>query len=317
MEPITSEVIIRLLNENIQSEHAAIVQYQVHAFLSGEDRIKPELEEIAREEMRHLLWFAEAVVRLGGDPTLERSAVFIGTNTRDRLQKNLNDERMAVEEYGRQREMIDDPRIKSLLGRVISDEQSHAEKFEKLLVKAEIQTPMAQEPSEENNSIHPASDNVVDLLNQDILREYTAILEYLHQYFTMPICEIGKEMLMIAQEEMKHLGWLAEEVVDRRGLPELEKGPLNLDPSTQGMLQRDIQREKDTEAQYRSQMESIPDPEIRRVLARIEGEEAYQREKLERFLTEMDGGEEKEISSRPEDTPGKLTVGSLFRQAMG
>lgn len=316
MEPITSEVIIRLLNENIQSEHAAIIQYQVHAFLSGEDGIKPELEEIAREEMRHLLWFAEAVVRLGGDPTLDRSAVFIGTNTRDRLNKNLNDEKMAVEEYGRQREMIDDPRIKSLLGRVISDEQSHAEKLEKLFLKAEIQTPMIQEPSEEINPTPPAPDNVVDLLNQDIIREYTAILQYLHQSFTTPICEIGKEMLMIAQEEMKHLGWLAEEVVDRGGLPKIERGPLNLDQSTQEMLQRDIQREKDTEAQYRSHMEAIPDPEIRRVLARIEGEEAYQRENLERFLTEMDGGEEKEASPKWEDGTRKLTVGSLFRQAM-
>lgn len=316
MEPITSEVIIRLLNENIQSEHAAIIQYQYHAFLSGEDGIKPELEEIAREEMRHLLWFAETVVRLGGDPTLERSAVFIGTNTGDRLKKNLNDERMAVEEYGRQREMIDDPRIKSLLGRVISDEQSHAEKLEKLFVKAEVQTPMVQEPSEEIKPTPPAQDNVVDLLNQDVIREYTAILQYLHQSFTMPVCEIGKEMLMIAQEEMKHLAWLAEEVVDRDGMPELERGPLNLDQSTQEMLQRDIQREKDAEAQYRSHSEAIPDPEVRRVLARIEGEEAYQREKLERFLMEAIGGEEKEVSLRTENTTGKLTVGSLFRQAM-
>lgn len=316
MEPITSEVIIRLLNENIQSEHAAIVQYQYHAFLSGEGGIKPEVEEIAREEMRHLLWFAEAVVRLGGEPTLERSTIFLGTNTIDRLRKNIDDERMAIEEYGRQREMINEPRIKSLLSRVISDEQAHTEKFEKLIVKAVDQIPMVQESSEENNPAPPTSDNVVDLLNQDIRREYTAILQYLHQYFTIPVCEIGKEMLMISQEEMKHLAWLAEEVADRGGLPDLERGPLHLGPSTQEMLQEDIRREKDAESQYRSQMEAIPDPEIRRVLARIEGEEAYQRERLESLLTETDGGEEKEVSPKPGNPMRKLTVGSLFRQAM-
>lgn len=317
MEPITSEAIIRLLNENIQIEHTAIVQFQQHAFLMDENGIRHEVEEIAREAMRHLMWFAEAIAKLGGKPALERDVIFLGTHLVDRLRKDLEKERMVVERYGRQWERIDEPWIKSLLARVLSDEHAHVEKFEKLLRKVEAQPPAVQEPSEESRLAPPAPDHVIELLNQGIGREYTAILQYLYQSFTTPACEIGKELLMIAQEEMKHLAWLAEPVVDRGGVPGIESSPLHLDQSTQEMLQRSIQGEKEAEAQYLSHGEAIPDPKIRRVLDRIKGEEAYQRERLERFLAEMEKGEEKEKSSlKLRSMVGELTVGSLFRQAM-
>ncbi|MBI2877111.1 MAG: hypothetical protein HYY20_09545 [Candidatus Tectomicrobia bacterium] len=330
MEPITSEEIVRLLNDNIRSEHAAIVQYQYHAFLTDDYEIKHEIEETAREEMRHLLWFAEAIVKLGGKPVLERDNVFPGTDLADRLAKDLEDERMAVEEYAQQRERVEEPWIKRLLGRVLSDEEAHRERFERLSAKARAQSQaisdasVVPELSGESAPAPPAPDPVDpvrDLLNQDIRREYTAILQYLDQSFTTPSCEVGKEMLMIAQEEMKHLAWLAEPLVDRGEIPQLEWGELYLDPSTPEMLQRDIQSERNAEAQYLHHREAISDPEIQRVLARIEREETYQRERLEGLLAEMENeekeeGKEKEVPSEPENWIGRLTVGSLFRQAM-
>ena len=46
--------IVDLLNEDLQGEHAAIIQYLNHAYGMGEGEMACEIEAIAREEMRHL-----------------------------------------------------------------------------------------------------------------------------------------------------------------------------------------------------------------------------------------------------------------------
>ncbi len=67
-----NEDIIAMLNEDIDGEHAAIIQYLEHAYGMGEGEIACEIEAIAREEMRHLDWLAETTVRLEGAPSLQR-----------------------------------------------------------------------------------------------------------------------------------------------------------------------------------------------------------------------------------------------------
>ena len=64
--------IIDLLNKDIEAEHAAIIQYLVHAYSMGEGELSCEIEAIAREEMRHLDFLAETVVELGGVPSFKR-----------------------------------------------------------------------------------------------------------------------------------------------------------------------------------------------------------------------------------------------------
>ena len=66
------EDIIALLNQNLEGEHGAIIQYLTHAYAMGEGETACEIEAIAREEMRHLDWLAEAIVELGGIPSLKR-----------------------------------------------------------------------------------------------------------------------------------------------------------------------------------------------------------------------------------------------------
>ncbi len=56
-----SENIITLLNQDLQGEHAAIIQYLQHAYAMGEGEMACEIEAIAREEMRHLDWLAETL----------------------------------------------------------------------------------------------------------------------------------------------------------------------------------------------------------------------------------------------------------------
>ncbi len=69
--------VIALLNEDLEGEHGAIVQYLTHAYAMGEGEMSCELEAIAREEMRHLDWLAETIVELGGFPSLKRGKMMM------------------------------------------------------------------------------------------------------------------------------------------------------------------------------------------------------------------------------------------------
>ena len=72
------EKIIALLNQDLQDEHGAIIQYLNHAYGIGEGEMACEIEAVARDEMRHLDWLAETIVELGGTPSLERGTMRMG-----------------------------------------------------------------------------------------------------------------------------------------------------------------------------------------------------------------------------------------------
>jgi len=64
--------LVSLLLHNVALEHAAIVQYLYHVFLIGDEEITGEIEKIARQEMRHMKWFAHRIAQLGGEVELKR-----------------------------------------------------------------------------------------------------------------------------------------------------------------------------------------------------------------------------------------------------
>ena len=80
--------IIELLNQDLQDEHGAIIQYLVHAFSMGEGEMACEIEAIARDEMRHLDWLAETIVELGGTPSLKRGKQNMSGKTVPQWMKN-------------------------------------------------------------------------------------------------------------------------------------------------------------------------------------------------------------------------------------
>jgi bacterioferritin len=75
---LDNEGSVALLNEDLKDEHGAIIQYLTHAYAMGECEMACAIEAIAREEMRHLDLLAEAIVELGGVPSLERGAMIGG-----------------------------------------------------------------------------------------------------------------------------------------------------------------------------------------------------------------------------------------------
>ena len=80
--------IIALLNQDIEGEHAAIIQYLTHAYAMGEGEMACEIEGIAREEMRHLDWLAETITDLGGVPSIRRGEMRMTGQSATEWMKN-------------------------------------------------------------------------------------------------------------------------------------------------------------------------------------------------------------------------------------
>jgi len=130
--------IISLLNQDMEDEHGAIIQYLTHAYAMGEGEMACEIEATARDEMRHLDWLAETIVELGGVPSLERGKMRMGSDSvADWMSNNVLLEEGAINQYQEHIKAIDDPKIKRLLQRILSDEEAHRGDFEHFVEKAQ------------------------------------------------------------------------------------------------------------------------------------------------------------------------------------
>jgi bacterioferritin len=323
------QAVIDMLNADMRDEHAAIVQYLQHAYAVGEGEEACEIEAIAREEMRHFDWLAEAIVELGGKPDMERGVVDLeGSGPVEWMARDILAEEKAIAQYREHIAAIDDPKLKRLLRRILSDEEAHRDVF------ADLSDELAEEGAEasgplEARSAEDASPHVLDILQTGVQHEYTVILQYLYHNFVMPECEIGRELEMQAINEMQHLGWLAEEVAGMGGHPDIERTTLSLEDDTAQMLQADIEAERAVTMDYNRQLGEIEDEELHKLLSRIRDHEIYHDELFSDMLAEVQAAEkepeatvepEPEVEAEPEPEPeppssplGKLTVGSLLK----
>ena len=324
------QAVIDMLNADLRDEHAAIVQYLQHAYAIGEGEEACEIEAIARAEMRHFDWLAEAVVELGGKPDMERSAVDLsGSGPVEWMARDVLAEERAIAQYKEHIAAIADPKIKRLLRRILSDEEAHRDMF------ADLSDELAEKGAEapgplEARSAEGAEPRVLDILQQGVRHEYTVILQYLYHNFVTPHCEIGRELEMQAINEMQHLGWLAEEVAELGGHPDIEHTALALEGDTAQMLQADIEAERAVTMDYTHQLDQIEDEGLRKLLSRIREHEIYHDELFSDMLAEVQAEEKEpevaaepqpEVKAKPEPEPepeapsrllGRLTVGSLL-----
>ena len=260
--------IIKLLNTDLQDEHGAIIQYLSHAYAIGEGEMSCEIEAIAREEMRHLDWLAETIVELGGEPSLKRGTMRLGGKTvPDWMQNNVTLEEDAISHYQEHIKMIDDPKIKRLLKRILADEQSHHGDFVHFVDKAKREGATDQRGERK--------DDVTKMLNWGIEHEYTVILQYLfHSYMALDP-EDKRQFEDQAINEMQHLGWLAEELVDGGGTPKIEHTSPDQSTQTDKMLQADIKIEKEVAAAYDKAAKEVEDDGLKKLLLRIRDNEIY------------------------------------------
>jgi bacterioferritin len=277
-----NENIISLLNQDLKGEHAAIIQYLTHAYAMGEGEMACEIEAIAREEMRHLDWLAETIVSLGGVPSLDRGDMRMGGEAvGDWMKNDVLQEEDAIAMYQEHIKAIDDPKIKRLLERILSDEKSHRGDFEHFVDKAQKENARDLRGSRQ--------DRVAQILNWGVEHEYTVILQYLfHRYMTSNE-DVKREMEDQAINEMQHLGWLSEELVDKRGTPRIEHTEVDQSTKTADMLRADIEIEQEVAAEYDRAAREIEEPDLKQLLIRLRDHEVYHAEVFSDLLKEEEG----------------------------
>jgi len=277
-----NDKIIALLNQDLEGEHAAIIQYLVHAHAMGEGEMACEIEAIAREEMRHFDWLAETIAGLGVTPSLERGDMRTsGESVSDWMKNDVLLEEDGIALYEEHIKIIGNPKIKRLLKRILSDEKSHRGDFEHFVTKAQKEGAKDLRGSRQ--------DKVTKVLNWGIEHEYTVILQYLlHSYMT-PNEDVKKEMEDQAINEMQHLGWLSEEMVDKKGSPRIEHTKVDKSAKTADMLRADIKIEKKVAAEYDRAAKEIEDPDLKELLTRIRDHEIYHADVFGDLLKEEEG----------------------------
>ena len=273
------EKIIALLNQDIEGEHAAIIQYLIHAYAMGEGEMACEIEAIAREEMRHLDWLAETIVELGGVPTLERGEMRLGgKSVADWMRNDVLLEEDGMNLYREHIKSIDDPKTKRLLQRILSDEESHHGDFEHFVEKAQKEGAKDVRGSR--------TDRVIQTLNWGIEHEYTVILQYLFQSYMTTNPEVKKQLEDQAINEMQHLGWLAEKIIDISGSPRIEHTEVDRSPKTADMLRADIKIEQEVAAAYDRAAKETDDTKLKELLLRIRDHEIYHTDVFSDLLKE-------------------------------
>lgn len=274
--------IIELLNKDLQDEHGAIIQYLNHAYGIGEGEMACEIEATARDEMRHLDWLAEAIVELDGVLSLERGTMRMGgTQVSEWMQNNVVLEEGAIKQYQEHISLIDDPKIKRLLQRILSDEEAHHGSFSHFVEKAK------REGSKDIRG--ERQDKAAKTLNWGIEHEYTVILQYLlHSY--MSKSEEAKEQLADqAINEMQHLGWLAEELASGGGNPNIEHTEVDRSTRPVDMLRADIKIEKEVADAYDKAGKETDDAGLKKLLFRIRDNELYHIDVFNDLLEEEEG----------------------------
>ena len=271
--------IIALLNQDLEGEHGAIIQYLTHAYAIGEGEMACEIEAIAREEMRHLDWLAEAIVELGGVPSLEQGKMRMGGEpVADWMRNDVLLEEDGINLYREHIKIIDDPKIKRLLQRILSDEESHHGDFEHFVSKAHKEGAKDVRGSR--------TDKVVQTLNWGIEHEYTVILQYMFQSYMTTNTEAKKQLEDQAINEMQHLGWLAEKIIDISGNPRIEHTEVDRSTKTADMLRADIKIEQEVAAAYDRAATESEDPSIKELLLRLRDHEIYHAEVFSDLLKE-------------------------------
>ena len=259
---------IALLNQDLQDEHGAIIQYLNHAYGLGEGETACEIEAISRDEMRHLDWLAETIVELGGTPSLERGTMRMGgARVVDWMKNDVTLEAGAISQYKKHINLIDDPKTKRLLRRILSDEEAHRGKFVHFADKAQRQ---GFKDIRGNRQ-----DKTTRTLNWGVEHEYTVILQYLlHSYLT-PDGEAKEQLADQAINEMQHLGWLAEELAGSGGNPKIEHTEIDQSTNPADMLRADIKIEKEVADIYDKAAGETEDPDLKKLLLRIRDNELY------------------------------------------
>ncbi|MBU3967747.1 MAG: ferritin-like domain-containing protein [Euryarchaeota archaeon] len=127
---MNNEEKIRLLNEAFVHEIEATMIYVRNAFIMPQCDPSRVTEAIAIDEMRHMNWLADLIVKRGGKPSMEHQELDFGGDTlRSQLEHQVVHETGAIEMYKRQIGLIDDDEVVGVLKHILDEEKRHRKEF--------------------------------------------------------------------------------------------------------------------------------------------------------------------------------------------
>src|ERR1700729_2975812 len=100
-------------------------------------------------------------------------------------------------------------------------------------------------------------EKLIDLLNEDLAREYQAIIAYINYSQVLKGAEymnIAKELEKHAGEELAHALKIAGQIDYLGGMPTVVPKPVKTSEKATDMLKFDLQNEKETIANYRTRI---------------------------------------------------------------
>jgi bacterioferritin len=130
-----------------------------------------------------------------------------------------------------------------------------------------------------NKELKVTRELLVDLLNEDLSREYQAVIAYTVYSQTMKgaaFTAIAKELSVHATEELSHALQIAKQIDYLGGTPVTTPKPVKMSDKAEDMLRFDLDNEKETILQYRErirQAEELGEFALSEVLRKIIAQE--------------------------------------------
>ncbi|MDO8725936.1 MAG: ferritin-like domain-containing protein [Candidatus Methanoperedens sp.] len=121
---------INLLNEAFVHEIEATMIYVRNAFIMPQCDPSRVTEAIAVDEMRHMNWLADLIVKRGGKPSMEHKELDFGEDDlRSQLEHQVTHETEAIEIYERMIGLIEDEEVVGVLKHILDEEKRHRKEF--------------------------------------------------------------------------------------------------------------------------------------------------------------------------------------------
>jgi len=117
---------------------------------------------------------------------------------------------------------------------------------------------MTTRDAEPEKSYVTSREDLVDLLNEDLAREYQAVIAYVVYSQVLKgaqYMDIARELEKHAREELDHAILIAKQIDYLGGMPEVTPRPVKTSQSAEEMLRFDLDNENETIRNYRRRVQ--------------------------------------------------------------
>jgi bacterioferritin len=128
--------VLDCLNEAFAHELYNSMVYIRNSFVIHDCDPSRLTEAIAVDEMRHMWWLADLIIKRGGKPKMDHEKLdFGGDDLKGMLEKQIILETEAIELYKIMIKTVDDPEVVGVMKHALDEEKRHRKEFKDRLAK--------------------------------------------------------------------------------------------------------------------------------------------------------------------------------------